>query len=472
MSEDTSLTFENLMNDTDGAIREAIEAGEEFLTESSQTNLLARVGSRMTDLPEAPFPDKRWFQKSYGREVTDAPEDLMIGRGMFYLTEQRDLFLDCTGGHYQMTWGYDHPALHRLLLDGIERGIVWDNHSSIPAAPVKRLSERLIELANPGADLAQIQDDPGRLNTVLLGCVTGTVACGAAMKMMLRLYERDRADAGPPVFVTLDGNYHGSDLFAQRLRGMWTDYFANVEVVMVQPNDAEEIEEVFEMYGERIAGFWAEPIMMNREAIVIEPSYFELVRSLCDRTGALMAFDEIQTGFWFPEVLYSHRLGVEPDFIILGKGMTAGFHPLAAVVYRGELDILETYDAISTNGNAALAAYMALGCIELVQGHAEQIEDAGSYYHNQMELVAEQFPEIIQDCRGAAHMTGLKFRDREDALGFHEKCVDSGLWLRVHAYHEGHRTILTKFALPFDREIADYTIERIQDLLENTPWRE
>jgi acetylornithine/succinyldiaminopimelate/putrescine aminotransferase len=80
-----------------------------------------------------------------------------------------------------------------------------------------------------------------------------------------------------------------------------------------------------------------------------------------------MAIDEIQTGFWFPEVIYCSRIGLQPDFIVLGKGMTAGFHPLAALIYRGKLDVLEQYDAISTNGNAALAALLALGCIELIE---------------------------------------------------------------------------------------------------------
>ncbi|MFO7947933.1 MAG: aminotransferase class III-fold pyridoxal phosphate-dependent enzyme [Armatimonadota bacterium] len=470
--DENGLTFDALMDDPGGKITEAMREGQALLRDSDTAQLLKATGSKMADLPDARFPDKRWFQKSYGREVTDRPDDLMVGDGMFYLTEQKKLFLDCTGGHYQMTWGYDHPALQRMVQDSVDRGIVWDNHSNIPAAPVKRLSQRLIELANPGADLDELQQDDSRLNTVLLGCVTGTVACGAAMKMMLKLYERDKSKDGTPVFITLDGNYHGSDIFAQHLRGMWNDYFTNVEVVMVQPNDPEEIEQVFSHYGERVAGFWAEPIMMNREGIVIDPSYFKLVRSLCDHNGALLAFDEIQTGFWCPEVLYTHRIGVEPDFIILGKGMTAGFHPLAAVLYRGELDVLEKYDAISTNGGAALAAYIALGSIELIQQHADDIDDAGEYYHQQIGLVAEQFPEIIQECRGAAHMTAMKFHGREDALGFHKHAIDRGLWLRVHAYHEGHSTILTKFALPMDREIADYTVAAFTEMLEKTPWRE
>ena len=470
MTEDRGLSFEQLMGDADGQLASALAGGQDFVRNTPQVGLLPRVGQTIDGLPAAGWPDKRWFQKSYGRKTTGAPEELLAAHGLFYLTEQRQLFLDCTGGHYQMTWGYERPELTALLLDGIERGIVWDNHSNVPSAPVKRLAGKLIELLNPGADLDALAGDDERLNTVLTGCATGSVACSAAMKIQLLHYARNKSGEGDPVFITLDGNYHGTDLFAQRLRGMWPEYFTGVEIAMVQPNDPEELAGVFAQYGERVAGFWAEPIMMNREAIVIEPDYLRLARRLCDETGALMVLDEIQTGFWFPEIIYSLRLDLTPDFIVLGKGMTAGLHPLSALVYRGKYDLLEQYDAISTNGNAALAAYVALGNIALIQREADTIATVGESYHRGFAALAERFPETLVEARGATHMSALKFRDRDDALGFHKAAVARGLWLRAHAYHEGHSTILTKFALPLDEEVADFTVGAIAELLAARAW--
>lgn len=449
------------MGDGASCLAAMMDVGRGYLSESSRAALLHRVGDTIDEIRGGICPDKRWFQGSYGREVTEAPDDLLVGDGLFYVTEQRRLFLDCTGGHYQMTWGYEHPELTALLLDGIERGIVWDNHSNIPSAPVKRLTEKLVELANPGRDLADLQDDPESLNTVLSGVATGSVACAAAIKMMLMNHD----GPGDPVFVVLDGNYHGTDMLAQRLRGMWPEIFCNLAVVAVQPNDAEELEATFREHGENVAGFWAEPIMMNREAILIDPEYLHLARGLCDENGALMAIDEIQTGFWFPEVIYCARIGLEPDFIVLGKGMTAGFHPLSALVYRGRLDCLEQYDAISTNGNAALAAYMALGCIELIERDADEIEAAGAAWHEAMAEIAAEFTDTLVEPRGIAHMSGLKFRDRAECLDFHRRSLERGLWLRAHAYHEGHSAILTKFALPLDRQVIDFTADALRGLL-------
>jgi acetylornithine/succinyldiaminopimelate/putrescine aminotransferase len=468
--QDTSLAFDALMGDPSGSLGRALRAGQSFLAEASTSELLAAVGRTIEAVPPARCPDKRWFQKSFGRGPSDAPDDLLVGHGLFYLTERRRLVLDCTAGHYQMTWGYGHPELRALLLDGVERGIVWDNHSSIPAAPVKRLSARLVELANPAACVDALQTDGHRLNTVLLGVCTGSVACAAALKIMLMHHARVKRDSGAPLFVALEGNYHGTDFLAQRLRGMWPGYFTGVEVIEVQPNDGEELERVFRQHGQRVAGFWAEPIMMNREAIRLAPSYLRLARRLCDEVDALMALDEIQTGFWFPEVLYTKRGGVEPDFIVLGKGMTAGFHPLAALLYRGRLDCLEQYDAISTNGNAALAAYLALGCIALIERDAGRIGKVGAHFHGLMSELCAEFPHLLQGARGEGHMTGLKFHQVEDAVGFQRCALERGLWVRVHAYHPGHSTVLTKFALPLDIEVAGYAVGAMRELLKERPW--
>ena len=101
--------------------------------------------------------------------------------------------------------------------------------------------------------------------------------------------------------------------------------------------------------------------MMNREAIAVDPDYLRLAQRWCRETGALMCVDEIQTGFWQPEIFEYRRLGLQPDLVILGKGMTAGYHPLAGVLLRSRHDLLEQYDAISTNGSAAMPATTGAG---------------------------------------------------------------------------------------------------------------
>ena len=460
----------------DVGVGRALDAATQFLEGNSPTQLLRRVGETIECVPPAPFADRRWFQKSFGRSASATGDDLLTGRGLFYIAEDRRLRLDCTAGHYQMTWGYAHPELQALAIEAMRRGVAWDNHSNIPSDPVKRLAAKLVETANRPLGSSALHNPQSairnpQLDTALLGVCTGTVACAAALKIMLMHFKRQKGGKGAPVFIVLDGNYHGTYFLAQRLRGMWPDYFTNVEVAAVQPNAPDELEQAFGRFGERVAGFWAEPIMMNREAIVVQPEYLQLARRLCDRAGALMAIDEIQTGFWTPEVMMFRRCGIVPDFVVLGKGMTAGFHPLSALLYRGELDCLAQYDAISTNGNAALAAVVGLGCIGLIERQAERIGEVARRYHEAMAGLCAEFPDLLREPRGAGHMTTLKFHRPEDALGFHRCAVERGLWVRAHAYHEGHSGVLTKFALVRDDEAADFAVGAFRQILEDAPWR-
>jgi len=449
----------------------AMIAAKAFLDGHDTVELLGLVGRTIDGTAVKTTIDKAVMQKSYGGGKIGQTDDLLAGRGLFYVTEQGRLFLDCTAGHYQMSWGYDHPVLTRIICDGLAAGIVPDNHSNIPQWPAKRLAQRLIEAANPDCpelregDFSQIMESKTRLNTVLLGTATGSIACEAALKIMLMQHERMKRPR-PPVFVVLDGNYHGTGFFSQNLRGMWASYIRNMKVVAVQPNDGRELEKVFRRYGERIAGFWTEPIMMNREAILVQTEYLQLARKLTQGVGALMAVDEIQTGFWTPELFMYRQYGITPDIVIVGKGMSAGLHPLSGIIYRRELDLLAQYDAISTNGNAALAALAALANIELLQRQGQQINETQKYYYAKLCELAAEFPERIAAVHGNRSMTGLKFRKVEDALAFHKRCVESGLWLRVHAYHAGHSTILCKFALCLEPAVVDEFIRRLRMLLE------
>lgn len=430
--------------------------GTKYLANRSTQQMLKLVGASIesVDLGDRDM-DKRFFPKSFGGSGP-CDDDILTGRGMFYITQQGRLMLDCTAGHYQMTWGYNHPDLVAVVREGMELGVVWDSHLNLPGLPVKLLSEKLISLCEGTG-----------LDRVLLGVCTGSVACAAALKIMLERYRRhaDHARAGAPVIISLRGNYHGTDIGAQTLRGMWPGLLAGMEAVQVEPNDTHELTSVFERFGKRVAGFWAEPILMNREAIAVESSYLKRARELCTQSDALLAIDEIQTGFWSPEVLSFTRLDFAPDLVVVGKGMTAGFHPLSALIFREDLDILEQYDAISTNGNASLAALVALGNLRLIERHAQGIAAVSQRHWRGLGELARDFPALIDTINGAGLLTGIRFKQRECALAFNKAALDRGLWMRVHAYHEDHRTVLTKYALTVEDSTVEFVLGIMRELL-------
>ena len=450
---------------------DAVEAAQGFLDRHETEDLLPLLGQTIEAVPAFHPIDKAVMQRSFHGGTPEATDDLLAARGLFYITEQRRLTLDCTAGHYQMTWGYHHPALVAAQREAESHGIVWDNHSNIPQWPVKRLAQRLVQIVNPdcpeiaGGDAGRIMASSTRLNTVLVGVCTGSVACETGLKLMLVHHQQHKPTSAPPIVVTLNGNYHGTGIAMKHLRGMWPGMLAGLKTVSVEPNDCDALERLFTEHGEAIAGFWAEPVMMNREAILLDQGYLQLARRLCDEVGALLAIDEIQTGFWYPEVLMFRQYGITPDIVVVGKGLTAGFHPLSGVIYRRELDTLAQYDSISTNGGASLAAYLALVNLAMIESSREHIQAVHSALDSRLADLVAEFPEALAGVHGKGLLAGLKFHSRETALAFHRRCVADGLWVRAHAYHEGHSTVLSKFALCVDHDVTDYFADRLRTAL-------
>ena len=229
------LTLDCILGPKGPGIAAAMTAGRRFLDSQTPVQLLRQVGHEIQAVPPFAAIDKRALPDSFGGSQTTAPDDLLVGSGLFYLSEQRKLYLDCTSGHYQMLWGYNPPELCDAIAAATQAGIVWDNHSNIPQSPVKQLACRLLELANA-------PDDADPLDTVLLGVCTGSVACGAALKILLKMHERRHRLQTPPVIVVLGGNYHGTDILPQFLRGLWPKLVMNLEVVTLEPNEPAALE--------------------------------------------------------------------------------------------------------------------------------------------------------------------------------------------------------------------------------------
>ncbi len=94
-------------------IRKSMSAAKKFLRTSTRTELIENIGKTIKTIPKPVLTTKRWFQKSY--IIGPEQDDFLAGRDVFYITEGRKLFLDATAGHYQMTWGYDHPVLMKIF---------------------------------------------------------------------------------------------------------------------------------------------------------------------------------------------------------------------------------------------------------------------------------------------------------------------------------------------------------------------
>src|SRR5690606_3054229 len=85
-----------------------------------------------------------------------------------------------------------------------------------------------------------------------------------------------------------------------------------------------------------VAAVIMEPAMCNTSAIAPQPGYLEMVREACTRTGTILIFDEVITGFRLAAGGAQARFGVTPDLAVFGKALANGF-PVAAVAGRADL---------------------------------------------------------------------------------------------------------------------------------------
>lgn len=446
----------------------ALEVAYKFLTKTSKDELRAMVGKKIDFIPDFEPSDKQAFVESYRKPLHD---DILTGYGIFKITEGKMLQIDWTGGHYQLPLGYHHPGLDHLLSKARGLGIVDDTHSNTPGRAVKLLSYQLVKSVNSfddsPKDLERILASKDLLNRVT-SVDTGTVAVSTGLKSILYWF-RDLHKDMIPVFVLQEGNYHGTDFFEQRLRGMWEWLFANIVIEMVTPNDDDKLQGVFRKYSnskrEKIAVVMMEPVLMNNRAIYLKPEYLSLAKQLCVQNDAFLFLDEIQTGMWSPKVFIANEYEGVADMITVGKGLTAGYSPLAYMICKPILDNQNQYSSISTNGNADMAALAGLIVLNEVNNNREHIENVGNYYFQELQNLQRRHPDKITEITGYRHLAGISIINEFLAGKFHHTCLDQGIFARLQTYKEGASTIITKPAIVADSEDVDFVIWRMDDVL-------
>jgi putrescine---pyruvate transaminase len=140
------------------------------------------------------------------------------------------------------------------------------------------------------------------------------------------------------VVVSRQFAYHGSNAYGTSLGGMaaLTEVYGRLvaDVDQVPWDDAEALAEAIDHAGaDRVAAFFAEPIIGAGGVLIPPEGYLERVQEICAEREVLLVLDEVITGFgrtgeWFA----TGRYGLAPDLITVAKGMTSGYIPLGGVI--------------------------------------------------------------------------------------------------------------------------------------------
>ncbi|RSK23929.1 aspartate aminotransferase family protein [Bacillus sp. HMF5848] len=204
---------------------------------------------------------------------------------------------------------------------------------------------------------------------------------------------------------------------------------------------ASELETAIERTGaDQIAAFIAEPIVGAAGGVIVPPDgYYQKIREICDRYEILFISDEVMTGIGRAGKMYGmDHWDVKPDIIAMGKGMGAGYTPIAATLVseRVMAPILAGSNSIMSGHTLSanpLSAAVALAVINYIEKNRliEKVEENGTYLMKKLEALAEK-SEVIGDVRGKGLMIGVEFvadlgtkQPFELSVGLTKKIVDT-----------------------------------------------
>ena len=266
--------------------------------------------------------------------------------------------------------------------------------------------------ADLAARLAQIS--PGELSCTMFG-TGGGEANDFAIKLARGATRR------PKIISTING-YHGHTGFALSAAGRdsFREPFGPLmpEFVQVPYGDSRALIEVLD---ENTAAVLLEPIQGEGGIIVSPPDYLADVRAACDKVGALLILDEIQTGLgrtgkWWA----SEHFGVVPDIMTIAKSLGGSLVPISATVFTEELRefmIPNPFIHLSTFGGSDLACAVALEVLDVIEetGLVDHAAAMGELLLAGLRSIAKENDDVVDEVRGLGLMVGIQYA--EDSMG-------------------------------------------------------
>jgi putrescine aminotransferase len=302
-------------------------------------------------------------------------------------------YLDFAGGYGVFSVGHRHPRVVAALREQLDRLAL--SGKTMFNAPLGRLARKLAEIT-PG-DLA-----------ISFVANSGTEAVEGALKLA-------RAATGRSALVAARGAFHGKTLGALSVggRAQYQEPFRPLlgDVRTVPYGDAGALEGALE----GAAAFIVEPVQGEGGVVVPPDGYLRAARALCERFGALLIADEVQTGLgrcgtWFG----CDHDGVVPDVMTLAKGLSGGVMPVGAYVARadvwnaayGRAPLLHT----STFGGNELACAAALAAFAVIEEEdlVARARARGEQLLAGLRAIAAEAQEVVAAVRGRGLLCGVE----------------------------------------------------------------
>jgi acetylornithine aminotransferase len=348
---------------------------------------------------------KRWqraIQNNYGTPTIE----LVAGKGSVVKDSNGNTYLDFLAGIATNVLGHAHPA----IVKAVTKQITTLGHvSNFYAHP------NVLELAET------LQKMTGDKSARVFFCNSGAEANEAALKLSRK--------TGRYKVVATQESFHGRTMGALSLTGQPSKrnpFKPLIKGIKHVPfGDSAAMKRAIT---KKTAMVIVEP-MMGEAGVIVPPSdYLKNLRQYCDKTGALLVFDCVQTGMgrtgdWFG---YEYS-GIKPDVITLAKGLGGGL-PLGAMIALGSASTLfAAGDHGSTFGGNPVATAAGLAVIKSIEKEKllSHVDAVGAFLLTELALIPG-----VTEVRGAGLLIGLTL-DKPVAKLLTKKCQEFGLLINA-----------------------------------------
>jgi beta-alanine--pyruvate transaminase len=287
-----------------------------------------------------PKLDAYWMPFTANRQFKSAPRLVSKAEGMYFTTPEGRRVLDGVAGLWCVNAGHARPRITQAIqAQAAELDFAPPFQMAHPK--VFELAERLVELTPDGLDKVFFTN-------------SGSESVETALKMALA-YHRVRGEGQRTRLIGRERGYHGVNfggisvggmvgnrkMFGAMLSGV--DHIRHTHdpvrnaFTRGQPEHgaelADDLERMVALHdASTIAAVIVEPLAGSTGVLVPPKGYLERLRSICDRHGILLIFDEVITGFGrLGSPFAANHFGVTPDLMTVAKGLTNGCVPMGAV---------------------------------------------------------------------------------------------------------------------------------------------
>lgn len=313
------------------------------------------------------------------------PLTIERGQDVWLYTADGQRYLDLYGGHAVASTGHCHPHVVAAIRAQAERLIFYSNvvYNDVRAEAAHKLADRA----------------PTGLTRVFF-VNSGAEANENALKLARKL-------TGRPGIISFEGGFHGRTVGALSATGIEKYREASSPLL---PNHYfapfGDVEAVATLMGEQIAGILVEPIQSLAGVRLAPAEFYQGLRKLCDDYGAMLIYDEVQTGVGRTgDYFFAPRYGVTPDMITLAKGVASGV-PMGAVLVTDAIAQRVGYGDLGTTfGGGPLACAALLATLEVIQreGLLENVQAQSRYLRNQLASF-----RMVAEVRGLGFLIGIR----------------------------------------------------------------